>query len=557
MFKTTQTNNLILFSLLILAIGIRIIYLEGDAPAGDISNSATFYADEGSYLLNSINLIRTGTPFQEDEVNIIVSTPVASFFYYLFFKLFGISYFTARLATILLSGFSLLIIYFITKKDAPKYYFLILLLGALNFFFIIYNRFAIFDNMLTTFLLLTSFCLFTFQQKQKSIWLILSALTFWMAFFVKGTGLFFLPVIVLFLYFETPSKIQFIKNISIFSLASLVILLLTYLFWIQPNKEHWQLYQSIVVLNRISLNPVDLLYNFSRNIFNLKLFQFMPVAYTIFLFYCGALFTNIVTKKKTSALERFFFIWAISCFLFFSLNGYSPPRYWITLLPPIIILNGIFFQKLFHSKFELSSKYFPTLIIFISILCVAQIAHGFYRIFSLHHNFISCYLPLISIVIIIFFVLMKKGFFSQKPIGYIFITLIMVIQLFQITNHYFNIKFSFIFSIRNVVKIIHQQESENPVILGDLATSIIFETNVKAVSLTPINKVESKIIKNKPCFLLLQDNQKLEILKEAFPSYFKNVILLKKYKIFENYYHRDFSYFYYIQSNNCPDTFPN
>ncbi len=550
MNKSTRTNNLILLSLLIFAIGIRVIHLEGDAPAGDISKSATFYADEGSYLLNSINLIRTGTPFQEDEVNIIVSTPVASFCYFVFFKLFGISYFSARLATILFSGLSLLLIYFFVKKETGKFSFLILLLGAINFFFIIYNRFAVFDNLLVTFLILTSFCLFSFHQTRHKVWLILSVLTFWMALFVKGTGLFFLPVIILFLYFETPSKIQFIKDISIYFAVSAVILLLTYLFWIQPNKEHWQLYQSIVVLNRLNLNPIDLLYNLCRNICNLKLFQFMPVTYTIFLFYCGIISFKIVKRKDTLTLERFFLIWAILCFLFFSLNSYTPPRYWITLIPAIIVMNGFFFQKIFNSKLELSGKYQLAIIFSISILCIAQITYGFYRVLILNHHYISCYLPLISIPVIIIFVLLKKGIFLQRTIGHIFLVLILAIQIFQITNYYFNIKFSFISSIRNVIEIIHQQESKNPVILGDLATSIIFEANIKTVSLTPISNLAPKINKNKPCFLLLQDNRKLAILKEAFPSYFNEVILLKKYKIFNNYYHNDFAYFYFIPSNN-------
>jgi len=213
-------------------------------------------------------------------------------------------------------------------------------------------------------------------------------------------------------------------------------------------------------------------------------------------------------------------------------------------------MNGFFFQKIFNSKLELSGKYQLAIIFSISILCIAQITYGFYRVLILNHHYISCYLPLISIPVIIIFVLLKKGIFLQRTIGHIFLVLILAIQIFQITNYYFNIKFSFISSIRNVIEIIHQQESKNPVILGDLATSIIFEANIKTVSLTPISNLAPKINKNKPCFLLLQDNRKLAILKEAFPSYFNEVILLKKYKIFNNYYHNDFAYFYFIPSNN-------
>jgi len=159
-------------------------------------------------------------------------------------------------------------------------------------------------------------------------------------------------------------------------------------------------------------------------------------------------------------------------------------------------------------------------------------------------------LPLISAPIIVFLALHKKELFQQKTIAKIFFVLIFAIQIFQITNYYYNIKFSFITAIRDVAETIQKQDEENQVVLGDLSTSMIFDAKVKAVSLTPIEQLVPKIMKNRPRYLLLQDNKKLEILKTVFPSYFNNIVLLKKYEIFDNYYNGDFTYFYFIQTSN-------
>ena len=77
------------FVLIILAVivGVRLIYLHGDAPVADISRSGVFYVDEGTYAHNLANKMLFNKWFLDDDYNAIANVPIFVLCQYLFLKI--------------------------------------------------------------------------------------------------------------------------------------------------------------------------------------------------------------------------------------------------------------------------------------------------------------------------------------------------------------------------------------------------------------------------------------------------------------------------------------
>ena len=548
-FNSISINQSILI-VLVLAVGflVRYINLTGDAPAGDISRSGVFYVDEGTYAHNVVNKALFGRWFLQDDYNAISNVPVFSLFQFLMVKIFGVGLAQIRLGGIIYSLVSLLLLWVILRPYDSRAAIYALMLGSFNYFFIIYNRLALLENLLVLFLVVIAGLLFQYHQQQKSIWLILTTLFFVAGYFVKATIVFFLPVILVTIYLSNNTWKKRIQQIEIFFVTLLILIFIARYGWILPHRDDWLYFQQLNISLKIPHSPLQVLLNYARYFGNLKLFPFMPVIYTVFLFYVGILICRLYQRETISFPEKFFLTWTLSGILFLGFFAYSPPRFSLVLMPAIISLAAIFLSTARDQNFrQFHSKYLPVFIVVVFI-CAAQVAFGFYRIIRDHHHFLSCYLPLLSLLLIglLYWVSKKK---VLPKISSIIFASILIVQFIQIGNYHLAIRYSYFNAIKDMQAVMNQYPVKPDVLAGDIAPLVATELQVKAVNVIFRAETErNRFLSQRPTFLVLQDKKHLVRLQRKMPKYLWDVQLLKSYRIFDNYTHHDDTYFYRINA---------
>lgn len=403
---TKHQSIIILLIILLSASVIRIIHLDADPPAGDISRSGVFYADEGQHAFNAYYKIKCGSWFAKDDYNPVSNYPVFVGSDYLFFKMFGVRLNAIRLGAIIFSTFSLLIIWFIVREESHYTAIFAVALGAINFFALIFNRLALLENPLLCFSLLVLLCIIKYNSSGKrALWLILAIVVFYFGFFIKATILFLFPILLIAVWKKWKAGYSVRTDIAIVLLQFGGLAILTYFLWIKPHLADWQYFSSINLTGRITASPIAVVKNYCRYFGNLKLFQFMPVMYVIFIFQTFRTFYRIGKKQKVSLLEEYIALWAVLGILFLGFFEYSPPRYSVILLPAVFISNAFFFTR--PESTEISRSSFKIQCVLIFIISCVQITFGLYRILIYHQIYPSCFLPLLAVPLIIVYVIKK------------------------------------------------------------------------------------------------------------------------------------------------------
>ena len=160
--KTEGKNWLVYFLVLVvLFTGLRLFRLSAD-PSPDLSISAALYTDEGFKAYSAINAVRNGdwrwTP--RDGYNGWYSgSPVPTFLYVGWFKIFGVSFSALRSMNVLFGLFTLVALFFIVRRFYDNFtaFVAMTLFGTSNFL-IMYNRMGFFENLQVFFSLIVFYC---------------------------------------------------------------------------------------------------------------------------------------------------------------------------------------------------------------------------------------------------------------------------------------------------------------------------------------------------------------------------------------------------------------
>ncbi|UCE06937.1 MAG: glycosyltransferase family 39 protein [bacterium] len=526
----------------------RFINLTGDAPAGDISRSGVFYVDEGTYAHNVVNKALFDQWFLKDDYNAISNVPIFSMFQYAIVKIFGVGLAQIRFGGIFYSLLSLLLLWLILKSFDPDAAWIAFILGAGNYFFIIYNRLALLENLLILFLVIIFGLLFLYHKRQRLIWLVLATTCFVAGYFVKATVIFFVPVILITIYLTNPSWKMRLRHFIVFLTILFLLAIGGIYFWILPHQEDWLYFQQLNISLKLPDSPLQLVFNYARYIGNLKLFPFMPVTYAIFLYSVGWLIVNLIRKKEISFPEVFFMTWALSGILLLGFFAYSPPRFSLILIPAVVSLVAIFLTKMKQHNFYLPKQDAVLIVGIVALMCCSQIAFGFYRIIRDQHHYLSCYLPFLSLVVPGFLYWANKKLLQRK-ISYSLLISIIVINLAQIGHYHFTIKYSYYNAMRDMKYQMDQYPKQPKVLAGDIAPLVATELKMKAVNIIFLpQKERNRFLYCCPAFLVLQDRKQLIHLQRKMPEYLADIQLLKSYCIFNNYINKDNTYFFKINA---------
>lgn len=553
--NSSSRNFLFIFIIIVIAVSVRHVYLNGDAPVSDISRSGVFYVDEGTYAHNVINKILFDEWFIENDYNAIANIPVFSVCQYFILKITGISLKSLRITGIIYSMLFLLLLWFLIKQYNLKVANTAIVLGAINYFYIIYNRLALLENLLVLFLIIITINLYFYYKKHSLLYLIIAIFLFWSGYFIKATILFFLPLMLLTILVRPVNGRVKLRDLWIYFSISSIFLLIAYFYWVKPHNFDFSYFESRNIHRMITVSFTYFLENYARYFFNLKLFQFMPVIYSIYIFYISYLLYELFLKRKLEFIDWFFLGWSICGMLFLGFFQYSPPRFSLILIPAILVLTSNFLYKLVNNNLNFSNKKSVFLFAPAIILSLCQICFGFYRIIQYKQNYMSCYFPLISIIILVILYLISKYKVNKIYIAYLLFGSIILLHSIQIVNYYKNIRFSYYHAMQDMKKVIQAEQSDNNILFGDVAALVSSELKMKAVNINFRSDTESvRILNNKPNFLILQEKDELPRLTEKLPGYLQDVELLKTYKIFNNYRNNDDTYFYKIDINNLNKT---
>ncbi|MBN1153492.1 glycosyltransferase family 39 protein [candidate division KSB1 bacterium] len=531
---------------------LRIYHIRGDAPVADISRSGVFYVDEGTYSHNAVNKILYGTWFLKYDYNPISNVPLYSFSQYLCLNVFGVSLASVRMTSVIYIILALFLLWFLIKITDPLVALVALILGASNYFFIIYNRLALIENQLILFLIIESLILYQYTRRKTIGWLIVLVVMFWIGYFIKPTVLFFMPMVFLSIFYTAYSQKKILLHLYIYFLISSVLLLLVYFLWVVPHFEDWHYFEGRNIHQYINESFLIFLMNYARYFTNLKLFQFMPLTYSLFLLYLTYLIYELINKKRLMFIDWFFACWAVVAFLFLGFFKYSPPRHSIILIPAILVLCSSFIIRTYRGELNFKDKNIYILTIPTLFLIICQIFFGIYRIHVYDQYFLSCYLPFLGIAVLIVYVFLYKQWLHHKRAALILLVSILLLNGYQVTNYHATMQYSYDHAIKDIARLIDEEPSqkEEHILLGDIAPLVSIELQTRALSIIFKGDTElERIISHCPNYLVLQDNDELKRLSKMLPTYFDRVELLSRYQIFNNYLNDDDTYFYRIDND--------
>lgn len=490
---TNQYKNKKLIYLTILTVIVFIISyfsnLDGDPSylkrIGD-------YGDEGYWLQNAINKCRYDNYLIDDQSQPFFGAPLFNFLLYIVFSVFGISFLSARLFSILCLFVSLIVVYkilqlFIKQKNIIIQYvllYLILYENRINY------QWCTPVNLEIVFQL--SLIYFVLKYKLSILNnLILVACIFLACYLSKATSILILPIIISVIIIDNKN-VDIIKIFLFLFLAVTPIILLNNFFYLNYKIKFIE-FQKLSKVNLLFSYKIMILslMNFIGNFLktfkypNSVLIVFIPLFYVVEKVRLGSPRLLITPRKlltKLKSLDRVLII--LFCFIsiyIFELiltGNFGIDRRQINLIPiwyiffVFILENGL--KKYRNDKFKL---HFFNIIVLILIF-----VHQSNNLISQLNCFnLYVYIALFCFLAFVFFSIF---YFKFK---YIF-------QLILISNLFFHVLFN-----RNSKTLI-----QNSLLLksnSNYTNEItgIWAHHLSVVSdLYPIWHVDSKILKNYP-----------------------------------------------------------
>ncbi len=353
MNKKKYLPILLLVAIAVLCV-LRFAALNADFPAG-ITTSGLLYTDEGWYAKGAITHVLTGQWYVEGDFNSIVNLPVWQLVDRAFFWVTGMSVFSVRLPVVLsflvLTGFLLLMI---RERFTTRTALLTGVLLLADFHLFAYSRIGIYEPPMLMFLVMAFYIVLS--RRSGYLWISLSALLFSLAFLTKSTAIFAVPLLVLPIWSrEEKMKEKLMKSGLLLAITAAIILIYNY-FTLQHFSADMAYFKQINFNARITFQPVEIVKNLFRagkTIFTIApAISLLAVVFTALSWWKDAEF-------RRNPLVRLMILWIVLYTFFLGFTWYHPPRYFLPLLIPLIVL---FVIGLTNSKTVMASRSWTVLL---------------------------------------------------------------------------------------------------------------------------------------------------------------------------------------------------
>jgi hypothetical protein len=322
---------------ILLSSAVRLIHVEADFPEG-LTWSAAPYSDEGWYSNAAISFHLRGQLLLEGDFNPVVNLPILQLVQAVMFKAFGMSLATARLTIIgffalMLTGVHILI----RRFSTPTAGLIAIVLLSVNFHLFAFSRLAILEIPMTS-LLVLSLAIALPSNRQSLGRAILAGFIFSLAVLTKTTAVFALPVL---LYIAWDKRRTF-RDKAIYILMMISIIsatLVAHYAWANLTYPgDYNYFNSLNLEPRILLTSQGIFKNLVRAIWHgivigPVLYTFTALLFPIFLLSSGSFRHNRLVIACS--------LWIAAYILILSIRGYLPPRYYVALGLPVIMLISV------------------------------------------------------------------------------------------------------------------------------------------------------------------------------------------------------------------------
>jgi len=374
--KITENNPRIYITGLalffIFLIFLRVSHIKADPPS-DLSWSAGYFGDEAGYAHNARNKVLF-KKWVLDDYNPLYINPVLTFFDFISFKIFHPGILSLRFVA-LFWGILGIFFFYGTLRERLKSSWMILLGLALletNYFFLMFTRLSLSDTLLTGWMLMTLF--FWTIGLKSSAFRFLTGLSAVGVLSCKPTAAYFSVVVLAAFIFHALNKKSVMKqkprDILKYVFPFLTgfisgITLWLLIFYIPHRAQFSSLASGWSLLSM----PRDL-HDYLNCVIGPKApivfqhFTWFPFIFLFCWFYLPVSLYRFIKKREDyNSLEFFSLLWLVIGY--FALSGlrYRPSRYFISLVPPIIMLAlfGLRFLSTFKFRFVKKNRIYYTI----------------------------------------------------------------------------------------------------------------------------------------------------------------------------------------------------
>lgn len=482
-------NSIIEIYLPILLITISIFFLfwnlNGDSS---ILKRLGDYSDEGYWVQNSINKTLHGTFLTDDQSQSFFGAPLYNQILTLQFKIFGVSFFNARLISIIFLFLTVIVLYYILISQIKNKNYILLYIAAFLLLFDnkLYYQWATPVPIEVFFQSL--FILFLIKYKLENFkTAIIAILLMYLSILSKTTSIWLIGFVLIIFLFDNlnMNNISITKKMILKLLFYSIIcitpfLLLNYYFaTIEPDKfaSFTQLLKQNIGLNKAIitnfLNPIYYLQQLTQILKfpNSSFLLIMPLTILIFMN-----FSRFKTKMFFLSENRVYvvlFTYVLAFIIFLLLIGqFGYDRRQINLILPLYVISVLLYDKFLNKEIKFKNILFLcALFVVISIL---QFIHLLQYISMNRLLGLSSQSKLIIVFIVLFYLLLSCYFIFKYKLKFLFVNFI-----------FLNIIFHFIF-INNDHSLLDANKKINEVaekynakfITGCRAHQLAVESNV-------------------------------------------------------------------------------
>lgn len=317
---------------------LRLRHLDADFPV-ELDWSADLYSDEGWYA-NAAVRHAIGLPwFSPGDFNPAVNMPLGQLLHSLFFSLFGLNLFAARLPDV--CAFALTVactVAIVRSHFGAVTAWLAALMLAVNFDGFAFSRIAFMETIGMAFVATAMLLALKAGAGRGLGWLIAASIAAALACLVKTSMLFGLPVLACIAW---HGKATWRMRLLRLGAAMLPAVALLYAWQIAAKYWYEADYLYFIELNvrdrlvtGVGLWLQDLPVQLA-NVLNLG----DSFVYASLLLVAGAMLLS--AEFRRSVVVHGLAVWLIGYFLMVSTLQYGPPRYFVPLLFPLSLLSAI------------------------------------------------------------------------------------------------------------------------------------------------------------------------------------------------------------------------
>ncbi len=372
--------GLIVIALIILFSGMRVVFINADAPQ-DLSISAAIFTDEGFKTFAARNFLLFGdwkwTDSDEYE-SWLDQSPLGTFTSLAVFHCFGVGFAPIRFLSVAYSIATMVLLFifagrFFDRKTAL----LSLILFGFNYFIIMSGRLAFFEVHLNFYVMATLLCVAEavrrFHEKK-----FLPSLIFWALAGAGITAQFFLKknfliiiIAVLPAFVLSYLKYRDVSERTMKTALAVMIALsgVSYLLFAHMGSFQESLARliNVTVMGRplvhfLPLRTFDPIAPFLGKGIYLEFIFLQPISFAVGIFFAIYVLYKFCKKMPVHGMDIFLSSWLLFGFILLTLMSYHPSRYYTLFIIPMTLLLSRAFSELdtdVAANFFSGKKEFP------------------------------------------------------------------------------------------------------------------------------------------------------------------------------------------------------